>query len=233
MNRLMVILIALLGLSGCAVMDISFQETAVPTYPRKLDVSTYMSVGLDLNDLAYAFENEDEEVNLGGWFVNGIKANIPANKDMDFSARAYISSNTTGGRLGIKQLLMHQDNHYVAIAPALTIVRAMDKENNDDKYLALGLETQLLSSWQVTDFLTPTLGAKVNYHRFSKRIAGEEQGPWNLIHGGVMAGARLHAKNFYIQSEVGMEAGPLGKGRYFLRRNIGIGIGVMGGFLNN
>ncbi|HPI26295.1 MAG TPA: hypothetical protein PLO57_07530, partial [Candidatus Cloacimonadota bacterium] len=50
---LMAALWTLLSLSGCAMMDISTLDTAIPVAPAKAQIAPYQAIGLDISSAVY------------------------------------------------------------------------------------------------------------------------------------------------------------------------------------
>ncbi|HPN41001.1 MAG TPA: hypothetical protein PKX36_05710, partial [Candidatus Cloacimonadota bacterium] len=68
------ILLMLLLLSGCAFMDLSSQDTAVPISPKRVSAALVLSTGVDVSGTYYTEGPEDLEPDgLNGGLMAGFK----------------------------------------------------------------------------------------------------------------------------------------------------------------
>ncbi|MCK9308920.1 MAG: hypothetical protein PHH43_08165 [Candidatus Cloacimonetes bacterium] len=147
------VLSAVIMMTGCAVMDLSTLETAMPIAPARVQASGYVATGLDLASAADTYQSHhnlpnDSNDEDGDFFssLSGFKVGISVMPKIDLIARYYISGDgldendlfpsynyhhedkTTGLKLGCKALIYKKDKNYVAFMPLYTRVRGENKE---------------------------------------------------------------------------------------------------------
>ena len=225
--------LVLLGLSACAVLDLSTLDTAMPVAPAKVQVAPYQAIGLDMSSVVYdddSYDNDQRYASVD--LASGFKANISLREDLDLQMRAYMGSgNSRGAKLGIKKLLMHEGNMYLAIAPAFNWVTDKPSNSEEPDHKAYGTELQLLNTYE-SGGASITLVARGNYSRLmlDRKVYGSGSGTdfreYDIVHGGLRANVCLKAKHLYMIPEIGFELVPVIKGKLSMIPTIGWTIGV-------
>ena len=228
----MAALCLLLNVSGCAMMDISTLDTAIPVAPADLQVAPYQAIGLDLSSAVYNENDADDKDKYAGVdMASGIKANISLKPDLDLQVRAYTGLESSQGfKIGVKKLIRQETNNYVAFAPAIVYVR-QTSEHDKDKSRAYGVEMQLLytQKWGKT---SATVTMRGNYERmvYSEYSNGEYAGidnkEYDLMHGGLRVNLCWKGKHLYFIPELGIELVPVINGKLSMIPAMGYAIGV-------
>jgi hypothetical protein len=136
----------MLYLSGCAGLDLSSMETAVPLKPKKVDVAFYTANSFPLDTVGdtevYHPNNpsyQTDNLSAGASMINGLKINIGLSPKCELMARYYQNSwsggflgeditwKSRGCRLGVKYLLQQKGNQYLSLAPSVNIVSAEEE----------------------------------------------------------------------------------------------------------
>ena len=228
-----------LSLSACAVIDISTLDTALPVAPETYQIAAYQALGLDLKSVVYD-EDSSDEPGASADLVNGIKTNISLNPELDLQARAYYSSNSWGGKFGLKKLIHQEGQNYLALAPALNYVQEMNNENNYDVRV-FGAEMQILFS-QKWGNQAGTIAIRGNYNKYLEDIRHDEELPdirsdkeghywvenkeYDVLHGGIRANVCFTYKHVYFIPEIGVEAIPVINGVFSVLPSFGYAIGI-------
>ncbi|MDP3113152.1 MAG: hypothetical protein Q8M98_00100 [Candidatus Cloacimonadaceae bacterium] len=224
---------ALFLLGGCAVMDLSTQDTAIPLYPDKVEVSAYFGAGVDL-DTAVRTGGEDDpqdenKVSIDGNY--GCKLSLGMTPRVDLSGIFFLAAKSHGFKYGCKMLLYREGEHYLAAIPMLTSVRGKYErlnafENTYAVYRANGGEAQLLYTYRAGKVVSFTGACRVNYSSFSKFYNGVNYGPYAVIHGGIRGNARFNLYAFHLTPELGLEYIPIVNGGSALKHLFSLGIGA-------
>jgi len=228
---LMAALWTLLSLSGCAMMDISTLDTAIPVAPAKAQIAPYQAIGLDISSAVYnenSVESESKYASVD--LATGIKANISLKPDLDLQLRAYTGLESSQGlRFGVKKLIYQHGNNFVAIAPAIVFVH-QSGEDQPEKSRAAGAEMQLLCT-QKWGNASATVTMRGNYECMYRHepydghsYVGEKE--YDLVHGGLRINVCLRGKHFYFIPELGMELVPVINGKLSMIPAIGYAIGM-------
>ncbi len=230
--------LVLMGLlSGCAVLDVSSLETAIPLQPRRVEISTNQSIGIDLETVVL----QDEDLNNGemppGYrpeanSVTGVQAAIGLQNDMEAGGRFWLSPFNYGGRIFLKKLLDKDANRYFAIQPAVTYLRSYDDDPGESYiYTAIGSELQLLYTLKASSNFAFTLVGRGNINRYQEQYTdqnGDEivYGPYILFQGGLRGNIELRLHPFFFVPELGIEVVPVVNGETTLVPVIGFALGV-------
>jgi len=220
----------LLSLSACAVIDISILDTALPVAPETYQIAAYQALGLDLRSVVYDEDSSDES-GASADLVNGIKTNISLNPELDLQARAYFSSNSWGGKLGLKKLMYQEGRSYLALAPAFSYVQETNNDNNFDVQV-FGAEMQILFS-QKWGNQSGTIALRGNYNKYLEDIRHDdeehywiENKEYDVVHGGIRANVCLKYKFLYFIPEIGVETIPVINGVFTVLPSFGYAIGI-------
>lgn len=220
----------LLSLSACAVIDISTLDTALPVAPQEYQIAVFQALGLDLSSVVYD-EDSSDEPGASADLVSGIKTNISLNPELDLQARAYYSSNSWGGKLGLKKLIHQEGQNYLALAPAFSYVQEMNNENNYDVQV-FGAEMQILFS-QKWGNQAGTIALRGNYNKYLEDIRHDEDEPYwvenkeyDVLHAGIRANLCLKYKFLYFIPEIGVEGIPVKNGVFTVLPSFGYAIGI-------
>ncbi|GAB1469032.1 hypothetical protein MASR2M64_18050 [Candidatus Cloacimonadota bacterium] len=147
------VLSAVIMMTGCAVMDLSTLETAMPIAPARVQASGYVATGLDLATAVYSQQayyglptnsHEDGTIFSG---LAGLKIGVSVSPKADLIARYYKTGHgldiddlfvnssslhyrdrTTGMKLGGKALIYQENKNYVAVMPLYTRVRGVSTD---------------------------------------------------------------------------------------------------------
>jgi len=231
------ILLMMAILSGCAVLDVSSLETAIPLKPRRVEISANQSVGIDLETVVLEDDDLiDGEVPPGyqptSFSVTGVQAAIGLENEMEAGGRFWLSPMNFGGRIFLKKLLNKDDNRYFAIQPAFTYLRSYD-DDPEESYIftAIGSELQLLYTIKASPNFAFTLVGRGNINRYEetdKDQNGEETvyGPYTLMQGGFRGNIELRLHPFFLIPELGVDVVPIVNGDTTFVPVVGFAIGV-------
>lgn len=219
-----------LSLSACAVMDLTHQNTAVPLPEGDLQVSAYMGLGLDMDTMIRDPESEEvEDPTLGASPVMGMTAYFGLNPDLELQGKAYAATSSYGLKLGFKHLIYHEDNQYISVIPAFTRVSSdvtNDSEGAESSYRSIGLEGSVINSWVLSRYFTASLGARFNYSRFTRVEDDQEEGPYNILHGGFMGNMLITLGPVIIFPEMGVEFAPNQNDEIEILPSPALGLGI-------
>lgn len=229
------ILMLLVILSGCAVVDISTLDTAVPLPPKDFKIGIYESVGLDISSAVFnEYDGDDQQDNLIGYAVVGTDLALGLPDDMELGSRFYIGPFNGGVRLYLKKLLMHEKDTRISILPAFTYVYESESDDTDewDKFNAYGAEVQVIYTYTLNKHLAVSGAVRGNYSRYTEKRHDNQSnspdvlGPYNVLHGGFRANLELQAGGLYFIPEVGVEFAPIVNGRFGVLPTVGVGLGL-------
>lgn len=231
------IILLVLVISGCAVIDISTLDTAVPLAPKQFKMGVYESVGLDISSAVFnEYDSDDAEDQLTGYAVAGIDLALGLPEDMEVGTRFYIGPFNGGVRAYLKKQLSHEGNSRVSIIPALTYVYdAGGDESPDDlwnRYNAYGAEFQVIFTHTVSKHFALSSAVRGNFNRYTEKRRDDQTnhietvGPYNVMHGGFRTNIELQAGGLYFIPEVGVEFSPIVNGRFGILPTLGIGLGL-------
>jgi len=237
--RIILLLIMITLLTGCAVLDVSSLETAIPLPPRRVEISTNQSVGLDLETVVL---EEDELVNgdsppgymPGTSSVTGVQAAIGLENQMEVGTRFWISPYNYGAKIFLKKLMNQNGSNYLALQPAFTYLNSVDESdgpNGDEEYTAIGSELQLIYTMKASPYFALSLIGRGNVNRYQHTlwdVNGDEiiNGPHTIIHGGFRGNLELRLHPFFFIPELGFEIVPVINGETSVVPVVGFALGV-------
>jgi len=219
----------LLLLSGCAFMDMSTQDTAVPIHPDLLCAAVYATQAIDLAD-TYYMEGPEEldpdvvDVDVMSGYKLGL--GIFPRVDLIFNVADYSKKSTDQGyngeqaymnyksehfELGIKYLVGRDKNIYFSVLPSVYVVnssaigRKKDGTMVDFDYFTRGIETQALLTYKPSQYFSLTTVARANFNSIDKDINGTVYKALRSNSFGFRANMRLSYKFIHITPETGIE----------------------------
>lgn len=226
-------------LSGCAVMDISMQDTAIPLAPKQVEFGVYNAIGLDLSSAIviedsdhYDSDTDTESHRAMADAVAGIKGAVSIAPDTDIVGKMYISSASWGQKIGIKKLISKEDNRYFALIPALTMVKGANTQNDDEDneykndFSSYGLELGLIYTLEANKYFSFSLSGRLNANMYSEVYKDIDYGPYYVTHGGVLGNVRLNLGALYLMTEFGAEYIPVVNGEATVFPIISLGLGL-------
>lgn len=224
----LVLLAALVFIGGCAVMDYSTLDTALPMAPKKFSVAFHQGLGFDVSTLDGENEMEEFYDDAFTWPVSGISLAFALDEKTDLMFRTsgapsvieegmfdITKQSCQTHKLAIKRLAWQDKDRYLAVIPAATLVYGNFERISENKprfyreYFIPGLETQLLYTKNFSKFIQTTAGIRANYLLLLKDINGEEQAPMPAGSAGARANVRLSLGPFFIIQELGFEVIPI------------------------
>jgi hypothetical protein len=231
--RIIMSLISLMILTGCAVMDLNTMDTAVPIYPDKLAVSSYAGLGVDYSSPFfrddYQSNSEEEPEGVGTDAVGAYKVGVALQEDLDIQGKVYVASSSWGAKAGVKKLLHQEGKTYYAIMPMLTHVSEIkesdDEYGNDDKFKSYGMEVTGLISRQISQYFTGTIAMRYNLSQYQEHSAEYDGESYLITHGGITANLRLKSRALFLGVEYGVEILPNPAIEIQLIPTIALGIG--------
>lgn len=225
-------LISLMIFAGCAVMDLNTMDTAVPIYPDKLAVSSYVGLGVDYSSPFFKDDynnNEEEPEGVGVDVVNSLKLGVALQEDLDIQGKVYAASTSWGAKAGVKKLLHQNGKTYYAIMPMLTHISGTQENNdesgNDNKFKSYGMEVTGLVSRQISQYFTGTIAMRYNLSQYQESSAEYNDESFLITHGGITANLRLKLKALFLGVEYGIEVLPNQAGEINLNPTAAMGIG--------
>lgn len=242
MNCCALTLLALL--SGCAYMDLSSQDTAVPISPKKVSAAMILSTGMDVSGTYYTEGPEDLEPDgingalMGGWKVAG---GISPKADLIFNfsgAGGHWSSQNSNGKyesslykLGCKYLMWKQNDHYVSVLPSVFMIDAQHRgseygELRNFDYHVRGLEGQLLYTYRPSKYISGSAIARGDFYNLKKNLNGTEMGPYHTSSYGLRFNLKLEAWIFHLTPEFGWEVIPIVNGETIVGKCYSLGGGI-------
>lgn len=237
------ILAASVLLSGCAVMDFSTMETAVPLSPKMVRMSVGVANGYDVSGLYYEPGPEElEKDELHGWFMvqGGLAFALNPKSDISFRA-SYTDGHSKNNdydykslmmKMGVKHLLRQEGIHYTSIVPAVFLIRGEyhDRDANhqpkDFHYSVKGLELQAIHTLQPKEFFAFSIIGRGDYYLIDKIINGQERGPYPAGSFGLRTNIRLSLWNTFLLPEFGFEVLPIRNGKTIVNPITGVGVGL-------
>lgn len=236
--RLTVCLFCLMILAGCATMDLNTMDTAIPIFPDRASISTYIGLGVDYSSPFFKGEDYMEQENpvsdrdgLTNDFCTAAKLGIPISPNLDLQAKIYQSGFSWGAKLGFKNMFHHEGKHYLAMMPMLTHISGKVEKNDDegneynDSYLANGIEVTGLYSYEANKHLTGTMALRYNVSFYKEESDQVKYDDLVISHGGLSANLRLKLSVFMLTAESGVEVLPNKDSKVLLSPVSAIGIG--------
>lgn len=215
--RIVCCLFCLALLTGCATMDLNTMDTAIPIYPDRVSISTYVGIGIDYSSPFFKGEEFLDQEQLHSDFAlqtdvcQVLKLGIPFNEKYEIQAKAYKAGYSWGAKAGVKGLVYHQGKHYIALMPMLTHISGEPKRNEDDgteykdRYRANGLELTALSSHQLSKYFIGSLVARYNVSWYSEESNHIQYEDLTIFHGGLSGNIRVKVKAIILGFEYGVE----------------------------
>jgi len=230
-------LFSLLLLTGCAVLDISTLDTAIPIEANHVQIKYLNSAGLELSTTVITdseLENDPDvsEYGAGMWPVVAWNAAIGLRDQADIGARFWLSTDSRGGKLYYKKLMHQEGNTYLSLVPAINFVEGTSEDwETDERYHSLGGELQLLYTYKAGEYFRFTAAIRANYNRYTESTYDSngdlyEQGPFNIVHWGTRANVMLKLGPLMIIPELGAEMVPVVNGEIDLLPTVGLGVGL-------
>lgn len=228
--------------TGCAVIDSSVLDSAVPLEPGKFKAISYLGGGLDQNRMIYSTNLPDGEYNQTSANVRGVSGlkfglGITRGTELDLSS---IVEEKLSGKLALK-VLLHRDStlsismmpgvyRYAGFAPGEFNPGGSDLPFSGN-YDSRGVELPLLITYPNTAKSSITLCAKIAYNRLqydrhSNHDANTDIGTYNALISGLIASFRVKAWYFLILPEIGVYAYPVKNGKYNLMPILNLGVGI-------
>lgn len=231
----LMILIALLLLSACAISDLSMMQTAVPTGGGAVKASAYMGNGMnlyptqDFREIYNAIAASDtvdyflEFVTPKDWLhwgkereatVSGLCVNIGITDDTDIIAKAFVSG-SFGYTLGVKHLIHQSQGKYFAIMPVFSVSKSSNMTSNssegqtvfyaDDKNVVSSLEIHGIWSETMSPKVLITFSPHLSFTRLNRTYNSKEYGPYYIPHAGLRGNLRYTWKRIFFTGELGLE----------------------------
>jgi len=226
-------LFCLMIFTGCAVMDLNTMDTAIPIYPDKASLSTYLGLGIDYSSPFFRAEEdtEDDSKNVNVDFLQAFKLGVAVNDDLDAHGKIYQASSSWGAKAGLKKLLYHKDRSYSAIMPMLTYMSANveHEDDNGEKYLdtyrSYGMEVTGLLTQQISKYFIGTLALRYNLSHYTEDNLHQSYEDILISHGGLTANLRLKVKALFLGLEYGLEVVPNKDADIRINPTMALGIG--------
>ncbi|MBP7205013.1 MAG: hypothetical protein KBA54_00695 [Candidatus Cloacimonetes bacterium] len=172
--------------------DLSIQETAVPLWPERLEVSSHIGSCADLLRLSGYLQNEQEVYRLDVF----AKADLGLLPWLDACVKQNYGD-SYGAWAGVKALLIHKDKFYLALKPSYSYIS--DNYRGDYKVKAEGAEAHLLGSYLLGKSAVLTLAGRGSWHHLS--FEGHQGDFWQW---GVGANIKKEVGIFYYMPELGL-----------------------------
>ncbi len=223
-------------MAGCALVDVTTLDTAVPIPASHVQIKYAQSNGLDLSTAVITDDemesNPDFDYEIGTWFLTSLNLAIGLQNQSELGVRFWASTDSNGGKLYYKQLI-HQEGHgYVSIIPAVNMVKGFHDDWNDEaRYNSYGGEIQLLYTYMPADVIRLTAALRGNYNRYTESQYDDnglsyETGPYNIVHWGARGNLMLKLGPIFAIPEIGAEMIPIVNGDLNIMPVFGLGLGV-------
>lgn len=151
------------------------------------------------------------------------------NPDLELQGKIYAALLSYGFKLGVKHLIFQDNNRYMSVLPAFTMTSSNGTENLDgeETYLrSIGLEGSVINSGVLSRYFTASLGARINYSRFTMVENDEEEGPFHISHGGFMGNMLISLGPVIILPEMGVEFASNQNGKIEAIPSPALGLGI-------
>jgi len=231
----------LLYLSGCAVIDTSTLDTAIPLKPGKIKVMTYAVSGVEQNSLIFSPglpEDDDNDRVAGSKMDLGIKLGVGVGDHVELDASALAFSSPLG-KLALKVNILDNGTNAISLQPAIYSYRGTGPEHfnpgGDDrnfrgKYRSNGSELPVLLTHRNTANSNVTLCAKLGYnslHYERRDLANQlaDSGDYDSFYGGLLANAKIKFWKIAIIPEGGVYAVQVHQGKFSLVPVLNLGLG--------
>ena len=239
-------LLLTLYLGGCAVLDVSSMETAVPLSPGKIEISTYVTNGLELPSAVVLYNvpyshspSHDGNSNAVTTSVAGYRINVGVGKNVELFGRRYANEDSgdywltrcSGIRLGAKALLWKDHNMYFAVAPAINGVSGDSNSwgslvTEVVSYNSLGWEAQFIATYAPCRYISFTAVQKYNQNNYKEVYNGHRLNAQTIKHWGTKFNVKLAYKPIFFIFEGGWETVPVVNGNKTRLDTVAVGVGV-------
>lgn len=212
--------------AGCAMLDISTLDTAIPLERGQIEVSAWESSGVELDESLW-----DASVSeLGISATTGLTFSVGIVDRGELSARLYTSGDKLGTKLSLKYLMGQDGKNYFALIPGGNLVYYYGLEDDLDKRGKLyGTELQILYTHRENRNVAWTAALRGNFSRYLEEFSDSddivaENGPYNIFHYGIRGNLELGLSSFKLLPEIGVELFPVSMGEYRLAPIFGVGL---------
>lgn len=246
-------LLLTLYLGGCAVLDVSSMETAVPLSPGKFELSNYVSRGLDLSSAVVLNDINNSQVpshdannSAVGSSLAGYKLNIGVTKKLELGGRYYwdgiggsdFSTKSSGYRLGAKYLLWHKKSLYFAVMPSINVMKGEMHSNDDwsfykvtaDKedayYNSFGYEAQFIGTFAPCPYISFTAVQKFSHNNYNEKYNGHSYPSQGINQWGTVVNMKVGYKPIFLIFEAGMENVSVVNGADTYLETVAVGVGI-------
>jgi hypothetical protein len=231
----------ILLLCGCAVMDVSVMDTAEPLKKGSFKIETYANSGLVLESTVHTWEDDPDNPYMNIiWPVAGLKFGTGISDSSEVGVKGWLALGSYGGKAYYKYLLDRKGNVYTSIMPALTCTGVNndskydyheDHYDSNQKYFAIGAELPYLITNKLSEYVSFTAAARINYNYFRYQFVDEngdliKHGPYHIVHGGILGNVRLKLVFLVLTPEIGVEVVPGVNNRTILVPNMGVTLGL-------
>ncbi len=234
--------INLLALTGCAVIDSTSLESAVPLQPGKVKVITYLGAGLDQNRMVYTpglAEDEDNQTTGNTQASLGLKLGLGITQGLEIDISALANSSDLG-KVSVKMLVIQDSTKAFSIMPGIYRYSGEGPlEFNPGgpeyifrgKYKSTGAELPFLFTVSNSKNTSATFCAKIGYNHLDysrKDNAGIiiDDGYYDSIYTGLLATFRLKVWKFVFLPEIGAYAYPVKRGVFTIQPVLNFGLGM-------
>ena len=236
--RIILAIIILGLLAGCAVLDVASLEKAIPLEPKKVEVCLVRSVGVDIDSAVLSpdeLESGDSPADHKPQTspVTGFQVAVGLKNEMEIGSRFWVGSDNFGVKAFYKKLLNKSGKNYLAIEPALSYLATIEEESSDKdhKYTAMGGELQLIYIHEASRYFAFTVVGRGNVNRYHEKHwddAGSmyTYGPYLVAHGGLRGNVELRLHPFFLIPEVGLEIVPVVHGKTNVLPIYGLALGA-------
>ncbi|PKN78960.1 MAG: hypothetical protein CVU48_06790 [Candidatus Cloacimonetes bacterium HGW-Cloacimonetes-1] len=237
MLKLIVYSIVIMTLAGCAAMDISTQETAVPLGKGVISCSQYLAASLDMPTTVVIEElnipeNSTPKTNLA---YTGLRVGYGINEETDLIFRAWGENFSDGMKFNVKRQFRNDGNSFYALIPGIYYsshkFHYHDQSYQKFEYQDYGAEMQFV----YTNIMAPqcygTLAARANIDLYDQKTVdfdtnNETYGPYFIYHFGVRANLKLSSGYYFLMPEIGAEIVPVVNGYLGVVPVYSLGFGI-------
>lgn len=225
----------LLGLSACAVLDISTLDSAVPLKAGQSRLSAHQTVGVDISSMTYVnyYLEDNSDFYATPVPVTGVKYSYGHNGKTDIGGSVWLSAFNFGGRIYLKHLLLKEGKTYIALVPGMTYVQIQEEYEDtfDRRHEAIGSEIQLLYTYQTGKSISFTTALRANYNRYTETVLkdvgmDEVYGPYDVVNVGVRGNMKLNMGPLVLIPEIGVECVPVVNGKLTFLPVTGFALGL-------
>lgn len=235
--------IALLSiLGGCAVIDTSVMDSAIPLKGGEVKAMTYFISGIEQNSLVYTAEfpeDDDNDQTANAKADLGLKVGIGIGKNMELDIST-LAFSAPLGKVSLKIGIMDDGANAVAIMPGVYSYKGTgphefnpggSDQRFEGEYRSAGLELPILYTHREGKAGKITICGKLGYNSLDyKRIDNHYPvtytGEYETIYGALVINPQLKIWKIVLSPEGGIHGIKTDNGKFTLVPTLNLGLGI-------